>query len=55
MKFKEFITWLYNQDIEGNLKEDAKVIFFADYGDAGYNEVKEIEIDENGNIVVSGR
>lgn len=53
MNFKEFITWLYEQAIEGNLKEDTKIIFFADHEDAGYNEVKEIEIDENGNIVVS--
>lgn len=54
MEFKEFITWLYEQDTKGNLKEDAKIIFFADFGDAGYNEVTEAEIDKDGNIIISG-
>lgn len=53
MKFKEFITWAYEQDLKGNINENTELIFFADFGDAGYNPVKEIEIDEKGNIVVS--
>nr|DAV26851.1 MAG TPA: hypothetical protein [Caudoviricetes sp.] len=53
MKLKHFITWLYEQDLKGNINEDTELLFFADYGDAGYNKVKEAEIDEDGNIVVS--
>ena len=54
MKLTSFLTWVWEQDQKGNINENTELIFFADYGDAGYNEVKEIEIDESGNIIVSG-
>lgn len=53
MKLTSFLTWIWEQDQKENINENTELIFFADYGDAGYNEVKEIKIDENGNIVVS--
>lgn len=55
MNFKEFITWLYEQDVEGNLKEDTKVKFFSFYGDVGKCDVKYIKLDEEGNIIISAR
>lgn len=53
MNFKEFITWLYEQDLKGNLKEDAKIAFVTSIWHVGYNEVTEVEIDKDGNIIVS--
>ena len=53
MKFKEFITWAYEEDLKGNISEDTELLFFADYGDGGYNPVELIEFDKDKNIVVS--
>ena len=32
MKFKEFITWAYEEDLKGNISEDTELLFFADPG-----------------------
>ena len=53
MKFKEFITWVYQQELKGNINENAELHFLAEFGDAGYNKVKSIELDEEGNIILS--